>query len=127
MVELFDQIPPHLLGSVTFDQGSEWADWPCLVEHYGLAVWFCHPHSPWERGGIENYNGHVRYWFPRGTDLARVQPAEADRVATFLNTQRRRRLGWASAEQHWLAAGGVVLGAPAATPTCASRLLGARP
>jgi len=127
MYELFDQIPLHLLGSVTFDQGSEWADWSCLVEHYGLAVWFCDPHSPWQRGGIENYNGHVRYWFPRGTNLASVTPTEADRVATFLNTQRRRSLGWASAEQHWPAAGGVPLAAPTARPTRDLVVIGARP
>lgn len=116
MVELFDQIPGHLLGSVTFDQGSEWAEWECLVEHYGLSVWFCHPHAPWERGAVENYNGHVRYWFPRGTDLARVTATEADQAATFLNSQRRRSLSWDTAQQHWLAAGGVEVGAPAATP-----------
>jgi len=127
MVELFDQIPPHLLGSVTFDQGSEWADWECLVEHYGMAAWFCDPHSPWQRGAIENFNGHVRYWFPRGTDLARVAPAAADHAATFLNTQRRRLLHWDTAEQHWLAAGGLVLGAPTHHPRRDLITIGSRP
>jgi transposase, IS30 family len=99
MCELFDQIPPHLRRSVTFDQGSEWADWRCLVEHYDMAVWFCHPHSPWERGGIENFNGHARYWFPRGTDHNLVSAQRADEVTGFINTQRRRILGWDSPEQ----------------------------
>ena len=112
MVELFDQIPPGLRRSVTFDQGSEWADWASLVDHYQMAAWFCEPHSPWQRGAVENFNGHVRYWFPRGTDHGLVTPAQADAVSTFLNRQRRRSLGWDTAEQRWLAAGGVALAAP---------------
>lgn len=112
MVELFDQIPPPLRGSVTFDQGSEWADWESLVEHYKMAVYFCDPHAPWQRGAIENFNGHVRYWFPRGTDHGLVTPPQADKVTTFLNTQRRRLLGWDTAEQRWLATGGVPLASP---------------
>ena len=121
MVELFDQIPPDLRRSVTFDQGSEWADWATLVEHYAMTAWFCEPHSPWQRGAVENFNGHVRYWFPRGTDHGLVTPSQADAVTTFLNRQRRRLLGWDSAEQRWLAAGGVPLAAP--RPRRASGLL----
>lgn len=113
MVELFDQIPPHLRRSVTFDQGSEWADWALLADHYDMKVWFCDPHSPWQRGAVENFNGHVRYWFPRGTDHARVSPEQADAATVFLNTQRRRSLDWDRAQDRWLAAGGVPLESPA--------------
>ena len=74
--ELFSQVRAHLLGSVTFDQGSEWAEWETLAATFGLDVWFCDPHSPWQRGAIENTNGHVRHWFPRGTELAGLDPAE---------------------------------------------------
>lgn len=112
MCELFDQVPAHLRRSATFDQGSEWADWGCLVEHYGMKAWFCDPHSPWQRGAVENHNGHVRHWFPRGTDLAGVAPQEADAVARLLNRQRRKSLGWESAETKWLAAGGVLIESP---------------
>lgn len=42
---------------MAFDQGSEWADWPLLAGCYDLDVYFCDPHSPWQRGAIENYNG----------------------------------------------------------------------
>jgi IS30 family transposase len=100
MCELFDQVPADLRRSVTFDQGSEWADWESLADTYGMKVWFCDPHSPWQRGAVENHNGHVRFWFPRGTDLAGVAPQEADGV------------GWETAESKWLAAGGVVLESP---------------
>jgi len=110
--ELFDQVPGGLARSVTFDQGSEWAEWGLLADHYNLDVWFCDPHSPWQRGAIENYNGHVRYWFPRGTDLAAVEPAHADAVAALLNWQRRRSLGWDSPAARWLAAGGAPIVSP---------------
>lgn len=112
MCELFDQVPAHLRRSVTFDQGSEWADWESLVDGYGMKVWFCDPHSPWQRDAVENHNGHVRHWFPRGTDLGAVTPRRADQVAGLLNRQRRKVLGWESAETKWLAAGGVVIESP---------------
>ena len=46
LVEAFEQIPVHLRKSITFDQGSEWAQWPTLAATYGIDVWFCDPHSP---------------------------------------------------------------------------------
>jgi len=96
LVEGLEQIPAHLRRSITFDQGSEWAQWPALVEGYGLEAWFCDPHSPWQRGQVENLNRQWRWWYPRGTDLAGISPAEADAVAAIINGQRRRSLGYQS-------------------------------
>jgi IS30 family transposase len=90
--ELLDQIPAHMRRSLTLDQGSEWAQWETLTATYGLDVWFCDPHSPWQRGAIENLNGHVRFWLPRGTRLDIISPAELDRIAGLINGQRRRIL-----------------------------------
>ena len=87
-----DRIPAHLLKSITFDQGSEWANWQTIADTYKLKVWFCDPHSPWQRGQVENLNRQWRWWFPRGTDLASVTPAAADHAATIINSQRRRAL-----------------------------------
>lgn len=92
LVEGFELIPPHLLRSVTFDQGSEWAHWEQLAASYGIDVWFCDPHSPWQRGQIENLNRQWRWWFPRGTDLASISPATANHAANIINGQRRRSL-----------------------------------
>ena len=92
LVEAFEQIPVHLRKSITFDQGSEWAQWPTLAKTYGIKVWFCDPHSPWQRGQVENLNRQWRWWFPRGTDLANIAPAAADHAATTINGQRRRSL-----------------------------------
>jgi len=92
LIEGLDAVPAHLRRSLTFDCGSEWAHWPTLAAHYGLDVWFCDPHSPWQRGQIENLNRQARWWFPRGTDLRLVTPAQAQHAADIINHQRRRSL-----------------------------------
>jgi len=92
LVEACEQIPPHLRKSFSFDQGSEWAEWEHLVATYGIDCWFCEPHSPWQRGQIENLNRQFRFWFPRGTDLGIVSPTAAQHAADIVNGQRRRGL-----------------------------------
>jgi len=92
LVEACEQIPSHLLRSLSFDQGSEWAEWEMIVATYGLDCWFCEPHSPWQRGQIENLNRQFRWWFPRGTDLGTVDQADANHTAAIINGQRRRGL-----------------------------------
>lgn len=96
LAEGLDRIPVHLRRSLTFDQGSEWANWETIADTYSLDCWFCEPHSPWQRGQVENLNRQWRWWFPRGTNLAVVTPAEVDRVASIVNGQRRRSLGYRS-------------------------------
>lgn len=96
LVEALEGIPAHLRRSITFDQGSEWANWRDLVDTYGIDVWFCDPHSPWQRGQIENMNRQFRWWFPRGTPLASITPGQANHAANILNGQRRRSLGYQS-------------------------------
>jgi transposase, IS30 family len=96
LVEGLDAIPTHLLRSITFDQGSEWGCWETIASSYDINVWFCDPHSPWQRGQVENLNRQWRFWFPRGIDLAGVEPAHAAHVASIVNGQRRRSLGYQS-------------------------------
>ena len=96
LVEGLDQIPGHLLKSITFDQGSEWTNWRELAATYKIDCWFCDPHSPWQRGQIENLNRQWRWWFPRGTTLDLVTPAEARHAADIINGQRRRSLDYQS-------------------------------
>lgn len=96
LVEGLDQIPPHLLRSLTLDLGSEWAQWRTIAATYKIDMWFCDPHSPWQRGQVENLNRQWRWWFPRGTDLAGIAPAHADHVAGVINGQRRRSLDYQS-------------------------------
>lgn len=104
LCEAFDRIPAHLRRSVTFDLGSEWARWQTLADTFDLDVWFCNPHAPWERGQIENQNGHWRFWFPRGTRLDDIDPDHADAVAELINNQRRRSLDYQSPASLYAAA-----------------------
>jgi len=96
LCEGLDRIPTRLRRSVTFDQGSEWAGWETIADTFGIDAYFCDPHSPWQRGQIENQNRQIRWWYPRGIDLSLVTPHHADGVATTLNNQRRRSLDYQS-------------------------------
>jgi IS30 family transposase len=95
LTEKIKTIPEILRASLTWDQGIEMHQWKEVSVAADIDIYFCDPHSPWQRGTSENTNGLLRQYFPKGTDLTVHSAIDLDWVATELNDRPRKRLGFA--------------------------------
>lgn len=93
------QLPRELRRSLTWDQGNEMAEHVRFSIDTKVAVYFCDPHSPWQRGSNENTNGLLRQYFPRTQDLSAYTSAQLNAVARELNGRPRQTLGWMTPSQ----------------------------
>ncbi len=99
MIAAMKDLPADLRRSITWDRGSELADYRRITSELNAPVFFCDPHSPWQRGSNENTNRLLRHWFEKGSDLSIHDPAGLKRVQNALNHRPRPTLDMATPTQ----------------------------
>jgi transposase, IS30 family len=92
MIREMSELPEHLRRSLTWDRGTELARYDKIQLNLQMPVYFCDPHSPWQRGTNENTNRLLRHWLTKGTDLSRFTTADLRRIAATLNARPRPTL-----------------------------------
>jgi IS30 family transposase len=92
MIEAMGELPEHLRRSLTWDRGSEMANWRQIQLQLQMPVYFCDPHSPWQRGSNENTNRLLRFWFEKGSNLSDYTKADLKRIQDTLNRRPRPTL-----------------------------------
>lgn len=97
-------LPQGLRRSIAFDQGTEFADHKVLADHTGIHVYFCDPHSPWQKGANENFNGRLRFFYPKGADFSAISQQNLDARIDQMNNTPRKCLGFQTPAEAYNAA-----------------------
>lgn len=92
MIREMSELPEHLRRSLTWDRGTELARYDKIQVELAMPIYFCDPHSPWQRGTNENTNRLLRHWLTKGTDLSRFSAGDLRRIAASLNARPRPTL-----------------------------------
>ncbi len=94
VIKRLGALPQKFRRTLTFDNGTENAGHETITEEIGVKCYFAHPYASWERGTNENANGLVRWYFPKGTDFAKITDAQIALVESLLNNRPRKCLGF---------------------------------
>lgn len=95
----FEALPRKMCKTITFDQGSEFADYRHLEQHIKCKVYYCETHSPWQKGSNENMNGRLRRYLPRETEIDKITQEELDQLAAKMNRCPRKCLGYKTPQE----------------------------
>ena len=93
------KLPEGLRQTITFDNGTEFADHMTLQDKVGMRSYFCRPKSPWQKGGVENAILRLRRWLPRQTDISKLTPKELDQIMKKYNSTPRKCLQYQTPAQ----------------------------
>jgi IS30 family transposase len=104
--EALRPLPTTARQSITFDRGSEFLGYQQLAEGCGIDSYFCDPHSPWQKGSVENTNGRLRRFLPGELDLASITPAHLHQIERRMNDTPRKCLGFRTPQEAFAAAFG---------------------
>lgn len=94
LIDVLSPLPSAVRGSITFDRGTEFTDWPYLQAGLGVQTGFCDPQSPWQKGTVENTNRRARKWLSRDFDPLTIADQDLRRVCDHLNATPRKCLGF---------------------------------
>jgi IS30 family transposase len=97
-------LPPKMRQSMSMDQGKEFAFYQRLESNLGMKVYFCDTHSPWQKGANENFNGRLRHFFPKKSDISSVSQSDLDHIANIMNNTPRKCLGYKTPNEAFSAA-----------------------
>lgn len=100
--EKIKKLPKKACRTMTFDQGSEFADYRQLEWQLKYAVFYCQSHSPWQKGSNENMNGRLRRYLPRSTDISKISQEQLDTLAKKMNNTPRKCLGFKTPKKLFL-------------------------